>query len=179
MTFLVRCPRRMVAGCCIWGRGADLATKIVSKNAKLDRSADEPHAANARREYGRLMLAFAITPLVPAFYGAFFFAQPWDIAVLMPYAYLAELFVGLPLALWYRHRRQRGPLYYGLGGFICSLPLLLTYEWIGVPPHFAPFDWIAASTVGGGGVVTGFAFWLLAVAGESPIRWRDLIDPHP
>jgi hypothetical protein len=142
-------------------------------------SGDGGRTLTVHSEFGRLLLAMMVTPVVPAFYGTCFFAQPWVMAVVLPYAYAAELFIGLPLILWFRHRHQRSPFPYACAGFVCTLPLLLAYARIGSPPHFAPFDGEAALDIVGGGVLSGLTFWLLSVAGEAPVTWRELIDPRP
>jgi hypothetical protein len=132
-----------------------------------------------RPDDARFGLAAAVTPLVPAFYGACFFAQPWALAVLLPYGYAAELLIGLPLALWFRRNYWRRPTTFGAAGLISTIPLLTGYAWLGSPPHFAPFDLTAALTLCCGGFLSGLVFWLLGISGNAPLRWRDLIDPMP
>jgi hypothetical protein len=126
-------------------------------------------AAKPGLQTSRLLLGFALAPMLPAFYSAMFFAQPWAFPIGMLMSYPAALLLGLPLFLILRRRGWIGWWQTSLCGLICALPVVWLYRHVGTPPHLEPFHWLGALTVMAWGAFSGFSFWLLAVSGTTPI----------
>ena len=122
----------------------------------------------------RVVLGFALTPMLPAFYATLFFAQPWAFPYGIALAYPAALLLGLPLYLGLRRRQRLGWWQLALAGMICAVPAVLAYRYAGTPPHLEPFDWLAALYLEAWGAFAGLSFWLLAVAGSAPVTVRVL-----
>lgn len=122
----------------------------------------------------RVVLAFVLAPLLPAFYAAMFFAQPWAFPIGVALSYPAALLFGVPLYLACRRCGWLAWWHLGLCGLLCALPLLLLYWRVGAPPHLEPFDPLNGLVLVAWGFFTGCCFWLLAVAGKSPMSLRVL-----
>ena len=122
----------------------------------------------------RVVLGFALTPMLPAFYATLFFAQPWAFPYGIALAYPAALLLGLPLYLGLRRRQRLGWWQLALAGMICAVPAVLAYRYAGTPPHLEPFDWLAALYLEAWGAFAGLSFWLLAVAGNTPVTARTM-----
>jgi hypothetical protein len=54
----------------------------------------------------RIVLGFAVAPLLPAFYTALLFAQPWAFPFGILASFPAALMVGLPAFLMLRRHRR-------------------------------------------------------------------------
>jgi hypothetical protein len=122
----------------------------------------------------RVVLGFAVAPMLPAFYATLFFAQPWAFPYGIALAYPSALLIGLPLYL-VLHRRQRlGWWQLGLTGMCCAVPAVLMYRHVGTPPHLEPFEWLNALYLEAWGGFAGLSFWLLSVAGKTPVTVRML-----
>ena len=127
----------------------------------------------------RLWLAFGVTPFLPAFYGALLFGEPWAMPFGIVAAYPAAVIVGWPLVmlackLGYRHWWT-----YVAIGVACAVPLLGVYAAADAMPHLPPFDVAHAALVLAWGAFSGTCFWLLGIAGDTPLRVRDLFDVGP
>ena len=122
----------------------------------------------------RVVLGFILAPLLPAFYAAMFFAQPWAFPIGLALSYPAALLFGVPLFLLCRHKGWMGWWQMSLCGLLCALPLLLLYRHVGTPPHLEAFDLFNALVLEAWGAFTGLCFWLLAIAGASPVNLRVL-----
>jgi hypothetical protein len=122
----------------------------------------------------RVLLGFALAPLLPGFYATLFFAQPWAFPIGLGLSYPTALLVGLPLFLGFRRQGWLAWWQMMLCGLLASLPLLLLYRLHGAPPHLQDFDWFNALVLEGWGAFTGLVFWLLAIAGAAPPSLRIL-----
>jgi hypothetical protein len=128
--------------------------------------------------FSRLCLAFVLTPLLPPFYGALFFAQPWALPIGLIVTYPSALVFGLPsFLLWVRRFRQWWV--FAVWGAACSLPALITYAVRQDVLHLESFSLTNGAIVLGWGAFAGLCFWLLGIAGDSPLRWRDVLDMGP
>lgn len=127
-------------------------------------------ATPAAPQRSRVVLGFALTPMLPAFYSALFFAQPWNFPIGVSLSYPAALLIGLPLFLLLRRRGWLGWWQLALCGVACAVPAMAAYAWVGTPPHLEPFDLVNALYLGLWGAFSGIAFWLLTVAGKSPVN---------
>lgn len=130
--------------------------------------------ARAATPLQRVVLGFALAPMLPAFYATLFFAQPWAFPYGIVLAYPSALLIGLPLYLLLRKRERLGWWQLALVGMVCAVPSILAYHHVGTPPHLEPFEWLSAFYLEAWGGFTGLGFWLLAVAGNSPVTARVL-----
>ncbi|HKT73698.1 MAG TPA: hypothetical protein VJQ47_12460 [Steroidobacteraceae bacterium] len=135
--------------------------------------------SDSRLQWRRLALAFALTPLLSAFYPAIILAEPYAIPVGTIAAYGSILFLGLPLAFLFDRRYWRSWWQFAVGGVVCSLPSLITYAVIRSPPHLPSFGFLPGLGVLLWGAGSGVVFWLLGVAGDSPVTLRSLLDLGP
>ena len=124
----------------------------------------------------RLAAAFALTPFLPCFYCAIFFAQPWALPVGLAVSYPAELVVGVPTILFMRTRGWMQWWQLAIAGTLCALPVIAAYAWMQDVPHIEPFSVMNAVFVALWGAFSGLCFWLLGVCGETPFRFRNLFD---
>jgi hypothetical protein len=128
---------------------------------------------------GRLAMALLLTPLLAGLYPALLFAQPWAIPIGLALAYVSAILFALPAALLLHACRCRRALAYILAGVLCSEPGLALYAYLGTPRHFEPFNPLIALEWLIWGGICGAVFWMFAVAGDSPLRWRHLFDLGP
>ena len=131
-------------------------------------------AARPALQASRIALGFALAPMLPAFYNAMFFGQPWAFPIGAALSYPIALLLGLPLFMSFRRRGWLSWWQISLGGVLCALPLVLLYRHVGTPPHLEAFDWINGLSLAGWGGFSGLSFWLLAVSGSTPIRLHTL-----
>jgi hypothetical protein len=122
----------------------------------------------------RIVLGFALAPLLPGFYAALLFGQPWAFPIGLALSYPTALLFGMPLLIILRRRNWLAWWQFGLCGAVCVLPLELFYWSVGVPPHLEAFGFFNAVLLEGWGILTGLIFWLLVIFGTSPVRWREL-----
>ena len=141
-----------------------------------------PNMANSaptRLQRGRILLAFAVTPFLPGFYGALLFGQPWAFPVGLAVAYPIVLLIGAPL-LWLMRRANRLQWWaFVTAGIACTLPVVVGYAWMDDVPHLESFSALNALIVLAWGAFSGACFWLIGVAGDSPLRIRDIFDAGP
>jgi hypothetical protein len=123
----------------------------------------------------RIVLGFTLAPLLPAFYATMFFAQPWAFPIGLGLAYPAAVLFGLPMFLLLLRRGWLGWWQLALIGALCALPVVALYWHVGTPPHVEAFDLPNALIVEAWGIFTGVAFWLLALAGTTPVSTRVLL----
>lgn len=133
-----------------------------------------PLPAYAASPLQRVLLGFAVAPALPAFYAALFFAQPWAFPYGIALAYPSALLLGLPIFLVLRRQQRLGWWQLGLTGMVCAAPAIIAYRHVGTPPHLEPFEWLAALYLMAWGGFAGLSFWLLSVAGKSPVTARML-----
>jgi hypothetical protein len=122
----------------------------------------------------RVILGFVVAPVLPAFYATLFFAQPWAFPYGIALAYPCALLLGLPIYLVLRRKQRLGWWQLGLTGMVCAAPTVIAYRTIGTPPHLEPFEWLSAFYLLAWGGFAGISFWLLAVAGKTPVTARML-----
>jgi hypothetical protein len=127
----------------------------------------------------RLLTAFALTPLLSGFYPAIFLAEPSVMPLGLVLAYVSATFFGLPLVVLFDRHRWRSWWAFALGGVAVSLPTVLLYAVTQHPEHLQPFGIMPALGVFLWGGCSGIVFWLLGVAGDSPVNLRSLFDPLP
>jgi hypothetical protein len=138
----------------------------------------ESNATSATR--GRIVLAFFLSPLLAPFYGALFFAQPWALPIGLAITYPSAVLFGIPSFLALR-RSSAGRQWWAFAawGALCSTPALMAYAVCEDVPHLESFTLLNGAAVVGWGAFSGLCFWLLGVAGDSPLRWRDILDMGP
>jgi hypothetical protein len=127
----------------------------------------------------RVLLAFAVTPFLPGFYGALLFGQPWAFPIGLAVAYPVSLLLGAPLLLMMRRADRLQWWWFLAAGVACAAPVLIGYAWLNDVPHLESFSTINALIVVAWGAFAGACFWVIAVAGETPLRFRDLFDAGP
>jgi hypothetical protein len=127
----------------------------------------------------RVLLAFAVTPFLPGFYGALLFGQPWAFPVGLAVAYPVALVLGVPLLILMHRARRLEWWSFVITGIACTLPVLIGYAWMQHVPHLESFSALNALIVLAWGAFSGACFWLIGVAGDSPLRIRDIFDAGP
>jgi hypothetical protein len=132
---------------------------------------------NQRLDVRRLWMAFALAPLLSGFYPAIFLGEPAVLPIGLVLAYVSAGLFGLPLVLVFERRYWRAWWHFAIGGLICALPTLLLYAVLRSPEHLQPFGLFPALGLLFWGCTSGLVFWLLAVAGETPVTFRSLFDP--
>ena len=127
----------------------------------------------------RILLALVVTPFLPGFYGALLFGQPWAFPVGLAVAYPVMYLLGVPL-LFLMRRSNRLQWWWFVGaGVVCALPVVVGYAWVNDVPHLESFSALNALIVLAWGAFSGACFWLIGVAGDSPLRIRDIFDAGP
>ena len=134
----------------------------------------EPSPKPPALQTSRILLGFILAPFLPTFYAALFFAQPWAFPIGLCLSYPAALLFGVPLFLGFRRMGWLAWWQMSLGGLLCTVPLLLLYWQMGAPPHLGGFDLFNALVLEGWGAFAGFSFWLMAIAGTTPISLQVL-----
>jgi hypothetical protein len=125
----------------------------------------------------RLVTAFLLTPLLAGFYPALFLAEPIVMPISLGFSYGSTAFFGIPLMLYFNRRCERRWWMYLLGGAACSVPTLVLYALAPTPEYFPQFGWMTAFGVLFWGAASGGVFWMVGVAGETPVRLKTLFDP--
>lgn len=123
----------------------------------------------------RIVLGLVITPILPGFYSTLLFGSPWAFPIGLALAYPTILLLGLPLLFAFSRRNWVSWWQLSLVGAICALPLVLLYWHVGQPPHLEAFSLYNAFLLEAWGLFSGLAFWLLAISGETPVSWRELL----
>jgi hypothetical protein len=152
--------------------GADTCLSIVWRA-----SMESNNSPSART---RIVLAFCFSPLLAPFYGAFLFAQPWALPIGLLITYPSAIVFGIPSFLLLR-RRSVGRQWWAFAawGALCSTPALIVYAVCKEVPHLESFTPLNGLALVAWGTFSGLCFWLLGVAGDSPVRWRDVLDMGP
>jgi hypothetical protein len=138
-----------------------------------------PALPHPRLDPKRLFTAFTLTPLLSGFYPAVFLAEPSVMPIGLVLAYASATLLGLPLVMLFDRRHWHGWWQFALGGLACALPTVLLYAFAPNPEHLQPFGPLPALSVLTWGACSGVVFWLLGVAGDSPVSLRSLFDPLP
>ena len=128
---------------------------------------------------GRVILAFCLSPLLPAFYGTLLFAQPWALPIGLIIAYPSAILFGVPSFLWLRRHLKQRWWAFATWGALCAMPALLLYSIRRDVPHLESFSASNGAALVGWGAFAGLCFWLLGIAGDTPLRWRDVLDMGP
>ncbi|MGH8444282.1 MAG: hypothetical protein ACREVL_03395 [Solimonas sp.] len=127
----------------------------------------------------RIAFALLLVPLLAPFYTAIFFAQPWNLVYGLLASYPSAIALGLPGTALLLHWQCLKSWHFALLGLLCAMPALLVYV---MRPDITPvgvFNAFNAAVLLGCGVLSGLCFWLVGVAGESPISWKTLLDHGP
>jgi hypothetical protein len=127
----------------------------------------------------RLLTAFALTPLLAGFYPAIFLAEPAIMPLGLGLAYASTLLFGVPLVLYFDSRDVREWWMYIAGGTACSLPTIALYAFAPLPEHLAPFGAVPVMGLLFWGGSSGIVFWMIGVAGDSPVSLKSLFNPLP
>jgi hypothetical protein len=130
-------------------------------------------------DWRRVLLGLILTPLLPAFYVAILFAKPWALPVGLLVAYPCELVIGLPILLLLRRVGWMKWWHFGIAGVLSAIPAVVIHWRIGSTPQIEAFSPGNAALTLLWGALAGLCFWLIAVAGASPVRLRDLFDHRP
>jgi hypothetical protein len=125
----------------------------------------------------RLVTAFLLTPLLAGFYPALLLAEPIVMPISMVLSYGSTVLFGIPLVLLVHRRGVRQWWVYLLGGVACSLPTVALYALAPLPEYLMPFGPMPALAVIFWGASSGGVFWMIGVAGDTPVRLRTLFDP--
>jgi hypothetical protein len=124
----------------------------------------------------RVAFAALFTPLLAPFYAAVLFGHPWALPIGLMLSYPAASLIGLPtLALLARNKRRIGYWQCVAIGMLCSLPAIIAYDCFDLPTDLQIFDFAGALSLIAWGAFSGFCFWLLGIAGDSPVTLRTIM----
>jgi hypothetical protein len=144
-------------------------------DAVLPQIAPPPEALPLDR--GRLLTAFALTPLLAGFYPAIFLAEPSIMPLGLLLAYASTVLFGIPLVIYFNRRNVREWWMYIAGGTACSLPTVALYALAPLPDHLQPFGPMPVLGLLFWGGSSGIVFWMIGIAGDSAVSLRSLFDP--
>lgn len=130
-----------------------------------------PHTLQMRR----VVLGLLLVPMLPGFYSTLLFGQPWAFPIGLLLAYPTALLIGVPLLFLFNRRGWLAWWQLGLCGAICVLPLQLLYWHFRTPPHLEAFSLVNVLLLQVWGLFAGLTFWLLAIFGDTPVGWRELL----
>ena len=147
----------------------------IALGADLPQTAPPPDPLPLDRR--RLLTAFALTPLLAGFYPALFMAEPSIMPLGLLLAYVSTVLFGIPLVIYFDRRHLREWWMYLAGGTACSLPTVLLYALAPLPDHLLPFGPIPVLGLLFWGASSGIVFWMIGIAGDSPVSLRTLFDP--
>jgi hypothetical protein len=134
-------------------------------------------AGPATLDRKRLFTAFTLTPMLAGFYPALLLAEPSLMPIGLVLAYASAVVCGIPLIILFDRRRVREWWLFMLGGTFCALPTVLLYAFAPTPEHVDPFGPLTVLEVLIWGASSGFVFWMLGIAGDSPVSVTTLFDP--
>src|SRR5262249_23311237 len=92
-------------------------------------------------------------------------------------AFATAVVCGIPMALVFYWRNITQWWMYVLGGAACSVPTVVLYAIVGTPAHLVPFGVVPVFGALSWGAFAGMVFWMIGVAGESPVTLTTLFDP--
>jgi hypothetical protein len=125
----------------------------------------------------RLLTAFALTPLLAGFYPAIFLAEPSVMPIGLVLSYVSTGLFGVPLVLYFSRRDIHQWWIYGIGGAVCAIPTVLLYAFAPTPEHLQPFGLIPVLGLLFWGASSGVIFWMIGIAGDSPVSLSTLFKP--
>ena len=125
----------------------------------------------------RLITAFALTPMLAGFYPAIFLAEPMVLPLGLALSYASAALFGIPLMVYFSRRRVRECWMYIAGGAVCSLPTVVLYALAPLPGYLSPFGPVPVLGLLFWGSSSGLVFWMIGIAGDSPISLHTLFDP--
>lgn len=128
-------------------------------------------------ERRRLVMAFALTPLLSGFYPAIFLAAPEMMPMSLVLAYASTVLFGLPLVFYFNHRGVREWWMYVAGGIACAVPTIILYALAPLPSYLLPFGVVPVLGLLFWGASSGIVFWMIGIAGDSAVSLRTLFDP--
>jgi hypothetical protein len=125
----------------------------------------------------RLFMAFTLTPMLAGFYPAVFLGEPMVLPLGLILSYLSTALFGLPLVVFFNRRGVREWWMYLVGGAVCAVPTVVLYALAPLPDYLLPFGSKPVLALLFWGAASGLVFWMIGVAGESPVSLRTLFDP--
>jgi hypothetical protein len=128
-------------------------------------------------ERRRLVMAFALTPLLSGFYPAIFLAAPEMMPMSLVLAYASTVLFGLPLVVYFNRRSVREWWMYVAGGMACAVPTVILYALAPLPSYLLPFGLVPVLGLLFWGASSGIVFWMIGIAGDSAVSLRTLFDP--
>jgi hypothetical protein len=117
--------------------------------------------------------------MLAGFYPAIFLAEPSLMPMGLVLAYTSAALFGLPLVVLFDRRCWRRWWHYCTGGAVCGLPAVALYALLRKPEHVQAFGLLPATGVMLCAGAAGIMFWMLGVAGDTPVSLRSLFDPLP
>jgi hypothetical protein len=134
-------------------------------------------ASGAPLDRKRLFTAFLLTPMLAGFYPAMFLGEPTILPLGLVLAYVSATVFGIPLIILFDRRRVRDWWLFMIGGVVCALPTVILYAFAPTPEHLDPFGWVPLLQVVLWGASSGLLFWMVGVAGDTPVNVTTLFDP--
>ena len=123
----------------------------------------------------RIVCALLFIPLLAPFYAAILFGRPWALPLGLMLSYPSALFVGAPVVWLLLHMRWTGYWHCIAAGILCSVPAVIAYACCATPAEIEAFSIANAASLLGWGAFSGLCFWLLALAGDSPVTLRTIL----
>ena len=124
----------------------------------------------------RIAFAFAFTPLLAPFYAAVLFGHPWALPIGLALSYPTALLIGVPIVALLMRRRWTSWWVFVATGIFCAVPIVVAYACFpGAVPEVEAFNVLNGVSVIAWGAFSGFCFWLLGVAGDSPVTLRTIL----
>lgn len=128
-----------------------------------------------RLQMRRVIVGLVLAPLLPGFYSTLLFGSPWAFPISLLLSYPTALALGLPMLLFCSRHDWMSGWHLMLIGGVSVLPLQILYWYVETPPHLEAFSFSNALLLEGWGLFAGLAFWLVAISGNEPVGWRELL----
>jgi hypothetical protein len=123
----------------------------------------------------RVACALLFTPLLAPFYAAILFGRPWALPIGLLLTYPAALLIGVPAVVLLINRRWLSWWHFVATGIVCSIPAVVAYACWGALPQVQAFSAVGGLGVIAWGAFSGLCFWLLGIAGDSPVTLRTIL----
>jgi hypothetical protein len=124
----------------------------------------------------RIAFAALFTPVLAPFYSAVLFGHPWALPIGLMLSYPAALLIGVPALALLARKRWTGCWHCIAVGMLCSIPAVVAYACWDLPADIEAFSVANAAIVFAWGAFSGFCFWMLGIAGDSPVSLRTIIS---
>jgi hypothetical protein len=123
----------------------------------------------------RIAFALLFTPLLAPFYAAILSARPWLLPIGLLLSYPTAVLIGAPTVFLLARKIKVEWWHCVALGMLCSMPAIIAYACAILPPDVDAYSTANAVIVIAWGAFSGLCFWLLGVAGDSPVTLRTIM----